>query len=328
MKILVTGASGFIGAHLSKFCLDKGNEVHLCDNNSRGDKDEFIDKILKNKKAKFIKADLTKKNGVDLLDDNYDIVFHLAAINGTENFYKIPYTVMEVAIKSTFLLLEKFKNKNTKFVFSSSSEVYAGSIKNNSELIPTRENVACTIDDVSNERFSYGGSKLACEIMINSFAKQYGLDYQIIRYHNIYGPRMGTKHVVPQFIDRARVKPKEFEIFGSEQTRAFCYVDDAVRATYDLSLAKSNGIFHIGNDEEEIKIFELAKSVNLCYNNDVAFIIKSAPHGSVQRRCPDLTKLKSVINYKPLVNLEEGIKKTVVWYDSWFANKNSNKELL
>jgi len=328
MKILITGASGFIGAHLSKLCVNENNEVHLCDNNSRGEKDEFIENILKNKKARFIKADLTLKKDVELLDDDYDIIFHLAAINGTENFYKIPYTVMEVAIKSTFLLLEKFKDKDTKFVFSSSSEVYAGSIKNNPYLIPTSEDVPCTIDDVSNERFSYGGSKLTCEIMINSFAKQFKLDYQIIRYHNIYGPRMGTKHVVPQFIERARRTPKEFDIFGSDQTRAFCYIDDAVKATYDLSLVKAQGIYHIGNDEEEIKIFELAKLINLCYNNDVVFKIHSAPEGCVQRRCPNLSKLKSVIEYKPKTGLKTGIKKTVKWYDSWFSKNISNKELL
>jgi UDP-glucose 4-epimerase/UDP-glucuronate decarboxylase len=233
-----------------------------------------------------------------------------------------------VAIKSTFLLLEKFKKKNTKFVFSSSSEVYAGTIKNNPDLVPTNENVSCTIDDVSNERFSYGGSKLACEIMINSFAKQFQLDYQIIRYHNIYGPRMGTKHVVPQFIERARQKPNQFEIYGSEQTRAFCYVDDAVKATYDLSLVKAQGIFHIGNNDQEIKIFELAKLVNLCYDNEVVYKVHSAPAGSVQRRSPDLSKLKNTIEYKPMTDLKTGIKKTVEWYDSWLDKKTSNKDLL
>ena len=328
MKILITGASGFIGAHLSKFCVNQGNEVHLCDNNSRGQKDDFIEDVLKNKNTKFIQADLTLQEDVEMLDNDYDIVFHLAAINGTENFYKIPFTVMEVAIKSTFLLLEKFKNKDVKFVFSSSSEVYAGSIKNNTCLVPTNENVPCTIDDVSNERFSYGGSKLVCEIMINSFAKQFGLDYQIIRYHNIYGPRMGTKHVVPQFIERARNTPEEFDIYGSDQTRAFCYVDDAVKATYDLSLVKTQGIFHIGNDQEEIKIFELAKLINMCYNGDVAYRTHSAPEGCVQRRCPDISKIKKFIDYKPLIDLKTGIEKTVKWYESWFRKSPTNKELL
>lgn len=323
MKILVTGASGFIGSYLSRHCVEQGNEVHLCDNNKRGKVDSFIDDILSLGGSRFIEADLTNKNDLSKLDDDYDVIFHLAAINGTENFYNIPYTVMEVAIKSTMLLLEKYKDTKTKFVFTSSSEVYAGSIQRDHSLVPTTEDIHCTIDDVMNERYSYGGSKLACEILLNSFSKQFGLNYQIIRYHNIYGPRMGTKHVMPQFILRAKSKESPFNLYGDTQTRAFCFIDDAIRATYNLSLIDDNGIFHIGNDEEEIKISDLAKKVNLWYNNDENYAIKEAPKGSVNRRCPDITKLKELISYTPKVNLNDGLAKTIEWYDKWFEDNGT-----
>ena len=224
-------------------------------------------------------------------------------------------------------LLEHLKDK-TKFIFSSSSEVYAGTIKQNQDLIPTDETVACTIDDVMNERFSYGGSKLACEIMLNSYHKQYSLNYQIIRYHNIYGPRMGTKHVMPQFIKRAKDKEFPFRIYGATETRAFCYISDAVEATYNLAMKNVNGVFHIGNDQEEVEIFEVAKIVTEYYSKDNEYDIKEAPNGSVPRRCPNIEKLKNTINYNPKISLYEGLIKTIKWYDKWYeANTNLNGAL-
>ena len=323
MKILITGGTGFIGAHLAELCAFKGNKVHICDNNIRGKKDEFISRLITLYGVEFIKADLTIPKEVASLDRDYDVVFHFAAINGTENFYRIPYSVYEVAVKSTLFLLDHLGSK-TKFVFSSSSEVYAGTIKQNQTLIPTPETVPCTIDDVLNERFSYGGSKLACEIMINSYHKQHHLNYQIIRYHNIYGPRMGTKHVMPQFIKRAKDGESPFKIYGAKQTRAFCYVQDAIEATYNLALKDVSGIFHIGNDQEEVEIIDVAKIINHHYTEKHLYCIEPAPKGSVPRRCPDLTKLKKEIDYVPKVDLEEGLRKTIEWYDVWY---DKNKEL-
>lgn len=317
MKILITGGTGFIGAHLAKFCSEKSNVVHICDNNVRGKKDEFIMNLIHNHNVKYLKIDLTNQEQVKQLDTDYDIVFHLAAINGTENFYKIPYSVFEVALKSTMHLLEHL-GKKCKIVFSSSSEVYAGTIKQNKSLVPTKETVVCTIDDVMNERFSYGGSKLACEIMLNSYDKQHSIDYQIIRYHNIYGPRMGTKHVMPQFIKRAKNNEFPFKIFGAEQTRAFCYIDDAVEATYNLAIQDVKGIFHIGNDQEEVKIFDVAKIITEHYSKNHSYEIEHPPPGSVVRRCPDLEKLKNVIDYHPRVSLHEGLVYTIEWYDKWY----------
>ena len=324
MKILITGGSGFIGAHLAKQCASEGYETHICDNNHRGKNDDFISGMIENHNVVFKRLDLTKEDEVKTLDKDYDIIFHLAAINGTENFYSIPYTVMQVAIQSTANLLAHFMGTKVKFVFSSSSEAYAGSIKMDESLIPTSETVPCAIEDVLNERFSYGGSKLACEIMINSFHKQYGLDYQIIRYHNIYGPRMGTKHVMPQFIKRAKDVENPFSFFLATQTRASCYIDDAVRSTLDLGLSSQQGIFHIGNDQEEIDIFSVAKIVNEWYDNDVEYIIKEAPQGSVERRCPDINKLRNALGYSPKINLREGLYKTMEWYDKWYENNSTD----
>jgi UDP-glucose 4-epimerase len=317
MKILITGGSGFIGAHLAKHALDNNNIVHICDNNLRGIKDIFIDELI-NRGAKFIKCDLTKLDEVIKLDKNYDIVFHLAAINGTENFYTIPYDVMRVTILSTMNLLEYFNGTKTKFVYSSSSETYSCTFKFRPELIPTPETIELCIGDIFNPRYSYGGSKMTGELLVANFFHQHDLDFQIIRYNNVYGPRMGFKHVIPQFIKRAYFKEDPFDIFGSDQTRSFCYVDDAVEATMKLSLCGKNGIFNIGNDKEEMKIINLAEKIVQNFEYAPEFRIKKPPEGDVKRRCPDITKLRDAINFVPKYNIDEGLERTISWYSEHY----------
>jgi nucleoside-diphosphate-sugar epimerase len=318
MKILITGGSGFIGAHLAKHALDNNNIVHICDNNLRGIKDIFIDELI-NRGAKFIKCDLTKLDEVIKLDKNYDIVFHLAAINGTENFYTIPYDVMRVTILSTMNLLEYFNGTKTKFVYSSSSETYSCTFKFRPELIPTPETIELCIGDIFNPRYSYGGSKMTGELLVANFFHQHDLDFQIIRYNNVYGPRMGFKHVIPQFIKRAYFKEDPFDIFGSDQTRSFCYVDDAVEATMKLSLCGKNGIFNIGNDKEEMKIINLAEKIVQNFEYAPEFRIKKPPEGDVKRRCPDITKLRDAINFVPKYNIDEGLERTIRWYSEYYS---------
>jgi len=319
MKILVTGGTGFIGAHLSNFCLNKENTVHICDNNIRGTKDEFVDNMI-HRGAKFIKCDLTKKQDLDKLDDDYDVIFHFAAINGTENFYNIPYMVMTVGISSTMNLLEKYGGKDVKFIFSSSSETYASTFKFRSDLVPTPETIELCIGDIFNPRFSYGGSKITCELLISNYANQYGLDFQIIRYNNVYGPRMGFKHVIPQFIKRAYYKENPFVIYGSSQTRAFCYVEDAARVTYDLAMSKSTGIFHIGNDSEEMEIIRLAEKIVKIFDYSPKFKIEEPPKGSVQRRCPDVSLIREITNFNPQYGITRGLEETVRWYSNFYSN--------
>ena len=328
MKYLVTGGTGFIGAHLANLILSKNNEVHICDNNIRGVKDEFIDNMI-SRGVKFINCDLTDLSEVSKLDKDYDIVFHLAAINGTENFYTIPYMVLRVGILSTMNLLEHFAGQDVKFIYSSSSETYASTFKFRKDSIPTPETIELCIGDVFNPRYSYGGSKITCELLVANYAHQYDLDFQIIRYNNVYGPRMGFKHVIPQFIKRAYFNEDPFLIYGPDQTRAFCYVEDAVGVTLDLATSQQKGIFHIGNDEQEMPIMALAQKIVKHFGYDPKFDIKDPPKGSVQRRCPDVSLIRKTIGYSPKYTLDQGLEETIKWYaDHYLNNKDSLCELL
>lgn len=318
-KILVTGGAGFIGLHLAKHLASKNYNVAIADNLFRGKLDTELRDLIGQKKVSFIKCDLTYPKELKKLDNDYEHVYHLAAINGTRYFYEIPHIVLKVNILSVINILEWFlnnKKNDKKIMFMSSSETYAGTIRKFGAEIPTKEDIPLTIDDVKNERWSYGGSKIVGELFFVNYAKQYKFNMSIVRYHNIYGPRMGHEHVIPQFCQRILRKEDPFKILGSNETRAFCYIDDAVKATQMVMESnKTNGeIIHIGNDKEEIKIIDLAKIMFEISGFRPKLELKPALEGSVMRRCPSIDKLRRLTGFGPKVSLKEGLKKTFEWY--------------
>ncbi len=324
MKALITGGAGFIGFHLGKLLSEKGYDVHLLDNLVRGQEDDEMKSFLESNNVSFIKADLTKTDFFTELDSYYDQIYHLAAINGTENFYNIPHKVLKVGILGTLNMLDWFvESGKGKFLFSSSSEAYAGALKllGNKFPIPTPEEVPLVIDDPKNVRWSYGGSKILSEIAVHSYTKAFRLNnISIIRYHNIYGPRMGYEHVIPQFIGRIANKKDPFEIFGGQETRTFCYVNDAIKATNLVmeSASTNNKTIHIGRSDEEINILNLAKMLFDISGFHPNIDIKPAPEGCVMRRCPDVSKL-SALGHVSNVSLKDGVIKTYEWYKNKFS---------
>ncbi len=318
-NILITGGAGFIGFHLSKYLSNFDNIVTIADDLSRGKFDEDLNNLLKLKNVSFKKIDLTNYAEYETLDSNFDFAYHLAAVNGTKYFYEMPEKLMRINILTTLNFLEwvtKTKCKNV--MFSSSSEAYAGTISRYKEKIPTPEDIPLCIEDIFNPRFSYGGSKIAGELLFVNYAKKFQLRAKIVRFHNIYGPRMGYEHVIPEFCSRILRNENPFKIYGGHQTRAFCYVDDAVHAIRSIMEKSDNSIeiFHVGNDLEEISINDLADKMFQVTQYFPKKEIENAPEGSISRRCPSIEKLRSKLNYKPQVLLVEGLKKTFDWYKS------------
>ena len=226
--------------------------------------------------------------------------------------------MLYVNILSTINLLNHFSGcNNTKILFSSSSEAYASSYTINPDLeFPTKEDIPLSITDVFNPRYSYGGSKLVGELLVINYAKRFGFPYSIIRYHNIYGPRMGYKHVIPEFILRMSKKENPFKIYGGNQTRAFCFVQDAINATISVNETKKTNseIVHIGKSDEEIEIIDLAKLLFSVTNYNASIQDQSPRQGSVNRRCPNVSKLKELTGILPEVSLKEGLEITYRWY--------------
>jgi len=329
-NILITGAAGFIGFHLANSFYDKPVKVTVIDNLSRGKADEEFKKFINGKNIRYLQVDMTTTDYFTQLDNYYDEIYHLAAVNGTKYFYEKPQEVLRVNILSLIYLLEWISSDRCgKFLFTSSSEAYAGTIRafpeGEKRYVPTKEDIPLCIDNVFNERYSYGGSKLAGELLTINYARSKKIPFSIVRYHNIYGPRMGFEHVIPEFSQRIYKKQNPFDIFGGDDTRAFCYITDAVAGTKMVMESKQcNGqVIHIGNNLEEIKIEELAKKMISICNLDTVLNIQPSKIGSVSRRCPDIQRINELTGYIPKVPLDEGLKHTISWYLDYFDKSSS-----
>ena len=283
MRILLTGSNGFIGQHLS---------IALSDH----------DLILADKS---LGIDLTDKHVVDSLPD-VDMVIHMAAQNGTDYFYSEPLNVIRNSVLPTQYLIDRYAGQVHRFVFAGSCESYAGAVELFDWAVPTDETVPLVIPDVTNPRWSYGGSKIVNELQVLAAFHQLGQEYTIIRYHNIYGPNQ-TRHVIPEFVERA--KSGNYTLNGWANTRSFMYISDAVDATVNVIFNKNcaNQILHVGiNDEITIK--QLAEIIldEMGVHSDVK--LNPAPHGSVMRRCANIDKLTALTGFIPKVTLREGIR--------------------
>lgn len=319
-KILITGGAGFIGYNISKI-LSEGheNDVHIIDDLSKGEMDNEFKSLIERNNVSFYNMDLTDLNTYSRIDHEYDQIYHLAAIVGVRKVTENPSLTIRVNSLSTIYLLEYIKNMtcSPKILFASSCENYAGSIKNCNVKIPTPEAIPLCIEDVYNPRWSYAVTKILGEIACLNYSKQYGFDTTIVRYHNIYGPRMGTQHVIPEFILKLKKDPTELEMFGGHQYRTFCYVTDAAKMTINLMNNKSSNdkIINIGNDFESIKISSLAKKLSQIMQISPEFVERGAPLGSTEKRIPDLSQIKELRSYISEVSLSKGLAYTFAWYD-------------
>lgn len=319
-KILITGGAGFIGFHLAEYLSrKKGYKIHLADNLSRGRLDAELKELIKQRDIKFIRRDLTRKDSFKALDNDYDYIYHLSAIVGVKNVVNYPENVLFVNIVTILNLLEwaKKTQKNLKnILFSSTSEVYAGTLKYYKARVPTDENVNLCLDNIGSPRTAYALSKIVGESACLNYFKNRHVPLTIVRFHNVYGARMGYDHVIPELMIKAKKSNKYLEVFSANHTRAFCYVSDAIRAMVGLTENKRarGQVFNVGNSSEEMNIRTLAEKIIHLINPGLKIKTMPVQLGSVKRRCPDISKLKDTVNFKPLVSLDEGIKLTWDWY--------------
>lgn len=281
MKIVLTGHKGFIGSHYYNLIKDSHN-VTTFDRRSG--------------------EDLCDHNITDHLPD-CDVVVHMAATNGTKLFYEIPTEVAFNNTLPTFNLISRYRGTNTKFVFTSTCEIFNGAIDKNLYPVPTDENVPVMFDDITNPRWSYSIPKALGENLVANC----GLPWLVIRYFNIYGPGQAD-HFISEFVER--VKNGEYYIKGND-TRSFCYIDDAVEMTNRLVTSHTGHIVNVGR-QEEIYIADVAKTImNIMGVDPNKLEILPGPKGSAKRRCPDTTLVRKLTSFTNFTSLEDGLKITV-----------------
>ena len=311
-KCVVTGGGGFIGAYLVKALVRDGWDVTCIDNMTRGDQTRFAavaDQVTLHT------ADVRDVDSVTLACKGAEVVFHLAAVNGTENFYARPELVLDVGLRGALAVVEACQRADVPdLVVASSAEVYQ-----TPATVPTDESVALMLPDSLNPRYSYGGSKIVSELIAFNYGRDHFRKVQAFRPHNVYGPDMGWKHVIPQFILRALDCRDQgnarFDIQGDgAETRAFAYVDDMVDGILCMYAKGANReVYHIGNDEE-IAIRDLVALTGQALGQQLDIVPGVAASGGTPRRCPDIGKMRS-LGHRPGVALAEGLARTCAWYE-------------
>lgn len=313
-KFLVTGGTGFLGAALVKHLVAQGHFVRVLDDNSRG-RDHRLAEIAGG--FEMVGGDIRDAQAVRDAMRGMECCCHLAYVNGTEFFYSKPELVLDVAVRGMLAVLDACRAENVRdLVLASSSEVYQ-----TPPMVPTPETVPCSVPDPLNPRYSYGGGKLACELMAINWGRT-GFDRVVIfRPHNVYGPDMGWEHVVPQFSlrlkRRADAQPEgaiAFPIQGDgSETRAFVHIDDFTRAlALVVDKGQHMGIYHLGNDEE-VSVADLAHTVANALGRDIVLVPGPLMPGGTPRRCPDIAKIRA-LGFSPRIPLAKGLPPVVKWY--------------
>jgi len=303
-KILITGGAGQLGSALAlKLSENLDHNIIAVDNLLTGS----LDKVPQRDNVQFIKADIN--NYADIVPIfgrfDFDYVFHYAAVVGVERTLEHPIGVLE-DIEGIKNVLSLSKNSGVKRVFySSSSEVYGEPFE-----IPQNEKTTPL-----NSRLPYAIVKNVGEAFVKAYQREYDLDYTIFRFFNTYGPKQTHDFVIPRFVKLA-LKDQPIPIYGNgDQTRSFCFIDDNVDTcikTLEDNL-HVNDVLNVGNDLE-ISVLDLAKKiVKLSESNSEIIHLPALKEGDMRRRCPDLTKMKAVLQ-RDLIPIDVGLKAMISRY--------------
>jgi len=312
-KFLIAGGAGFIGSHLSEKLLNRGDSVICVDNYITGSK-ENISHLLDNPNFTLVEQDII--DGVPEIQEELEGIFHLASPASpnqkSERSY-IAYSIETLRVNSqgTFNLLNLAKDKNAKFVYASTSEVYG-----NPSVSPQPETYWGNVNP-NGIRSVYDEGKRFGEAMTMAYVRKFGLDARIMRIFNTYGDRMQPDdgRVVSNFIIQA-LQGENITVYGDgNQTRSFCYVTDLVEGIEKLmdKVDIKGEIVNLGNPSE-YTISELAHKITQMIDTSSQIVFEDKPADDPDRRKPDITKAKQLLNWEPKVPLEEGLQKTIEYF--------------
>lgn len=322
-SVLILGGGGFIGHTIARYLAENRNyALTIADNFSGRNKDQEFAALCAQYAIRIITADLSEKSAFNALDDHYDDVYMLASVVGVNRCIEEPEEVIRINTNIILNTVEWLRqSKPARVLFTSSSETYAASTDYFKYPIPTDESVPLSIEDTRHPRFTYAVTKILGESAFFAYGQRLGIHTVVVRYHNIYGPGMGFKWAIPHIIQRMYQGENPVKIYGADQTRAFCFCTDAAEGTV-LALESGDSdqhIYHIGNDDE-ISIETLTRTIGNIMGYSGLYENAPTYPGSIARRCPNISKAKTELNYLPKVSLEEGLKRTVAWYQAFFES--------
>lgn len=319
-KCLITGGAGFVGSHLAETLLARGDTVYVVDDLSTGSV-ENVEHMKNDRRFHYTIDSVMNERVLAELVDRVDIVFHLAAAVGVKLIVESPVNTIETNVHGTEMVLKLANKKKKKVLIASTSEVYG-----KSNVVPFREDADLVMGATTKGRWSYACSKAIDEFLALAYHKEKRLPVVIVRLFNTVGPRQTGRYgmVVPNFVKQALLG-HPITVFGDGgQSRCFTYVADVVDALMRLADHPDavGGVFNVGNDREEISILDLATRVKerTGSRSEIARIPYDQAYEEgfedMQRRVPDLGKIKALIGYEPKVHLDEIIDNVAGYFMS------------
>jgi UDP-glucuronate decarboxylase len=310
-RILVTGGSGFIGSHLCKRLLDRGNDVLAADNFYSSDRHNVLD-LLENPRFELIRHDVTFPLYIEV-----DEIYHLACPASPVYYQRDPVQTTKTCVHGSINMLGLAKRVGARILLSSTSEVYG-----NPAVHPQTESYWGNVNPIGI-RSCYDEGKRAAETLFFDYHRQHDLPIKVARIFNTYGPKMQVDdgRVVSNLIVQA-LRGEPLTVYGDgSQTRSFCYVDDLVEGLIRLmdSPLEVTGPINIGNPGE-FTVLELAKQVMALTGSDSALEHLPLPSDDPVRRRPDISRAKELLGWEPTVSLSEGLPRTVEYFRGELAN--------
>jgi len=320
MKALITGGAGFVGSHLAEALIARGDEVFILDNLSTG-AIENIEHLKGHPRFHYAIESVMNEPVVAELVDRVDVVFHLAAAVGVRLIVESPVNTIETNVHGTEMLLKLANKKKKKVMVASTSEVYG-----KSEVVPFREDADLVLGPTSKGRWSYACSKAIDEFLALAYHKEKRLPVVVFRLFNTVGPRQTGRYgmVIPNFV-KAALAGRPLQVFGDgRQSRCFTYVTDVVGALLKLADDERavGQVFNIGNDREEVSILDLAQRVKqrTGSGSEVTLVAYDQAYEEgfedMQRRVPDLGKIRGLLGYEPQVHLDEILDRVAAYFSS------------
>jgi dTDP-glucose 4,6-dehydratase len=313
MRVLITGAAGFLGSHLCERLLDEGHEVIGLDNFITGSPDNLAH-LASNSRFSFIRQDVS--NFIFVPGDKVDAVMHFASPaspnpSSPYGYTNLPIQTMKAGALGTHNTLGVARAYNARYLLASTSEIYGDPLEH-----PQKETYWGHCDPIG-VRSVYDEAKRFAEALTTAYHGYHGLNTSIVRIFNTYGPRMRLDdgRALPNFIQQA-LRGEPLTVYGDGmQTRSFCYVDDLIEGIYRLLLCPEHQPVNIGNPTE-MTILEFAEIINKIVGNKAGITYKPASRlgDDPQRRRPDITRARQLLGWEPKVSLEEGIARTVPYF--------------